>query len=466
MSTKKLLDREKRSSYNVVVLATDQAVDGGRKSSTVDVVIHLEDVQDSTPVFQKQLYSFTIEENANVIVGQVSADLADENFQHTMRYSISKNDRNMFSIDMFRGVIQVRVSLDYEEQSQYELKVRVSVSSGKTDTTTVIVNVTDVNDHPPVLEDFYIFLNVINGTFDPKFKVPATDQDVTSILKYRIISENEYDFIKLNGNTGDLYLQKSIVNSASEIKVEIEVQDGRFITSAFGRIAVSELSNEMVENSIFIILNDTTRDVFLDANILKKFRAALAGSFSCETGRIFIVSIEESHDFKELYHTDPSVPMLQIVVAVRLGTGDMFHSAKTLKDQLYLNQINFTKQLGIEVISFDLWNEYFCSAESCNHFQECSIVSKNTQRGGKTISSRYVTFRGVHVQQELSCSCPNGYRNGPDLLSRCSESYNLCYSRPCGDHGKCSSTDGGYTCICRIGFSGMMYSKYLYFQNG
>lgn len=454
ISTKKLLDREKKAMYKLTVLAMDQAVEGARKSSTADVIIHLEDVQDSTPVFLQELYIFTIEENTNVEVGHVKASLADDNFQHSMRYSISKNDRNLFSIDMLRGVIQVRSSLDYEEQSQYVLKVRVRVQSGLTDTTTVIVNVTDANDNPPVLKDFYIFLNVINGTFDPRFKVPATDSDVSSKLNYKMVSGNKYEFLELDSSTGVLSLQKSIVNSASEIKVKFEVSDGRFTTTAFGRIAVSELTNEMVENSIFIILNDTTREKFLDASILKKFRSALAGSFQCDSGRIFIVSIEESNGYKEL-DTHSNVPMLEVVVAVRVGNDNMFHSAKTLKDQLYLNQNNFTRHLGIEVISFDLGNEYWCSAESCNQFQKCLILSRNTKRGGKTISSKYVTFRGVHVQQDLNCTCPAGYGNGPDKLKKCSESYNLCYRRPCGNHGKCVGTDGGFTCICDPGFTGM-----------
>ena len=44
---------------------------------------------------------------------------------------------------------------------------------------------------------------------------------MTSELTYKIVSENKYKFIKLNPLTGDIYLQKSIVNSASEIKVTV-----------------------------------------------------------------------------------------------------------------------------------------------------------------------------------------------------------------------------------------------------
>lgn len=30
----------------------------------------------------------------------------------------------------------------------------------------------------------------------------------------------------------------------------------------------------------------------------------------------------------------------------------------------------------------------------------------------------------------------------------------LCYSRPCGPHGRCRSREGGYTCLCRDGYTG------------
>ena len=118
------------------------------------------------------------------------------------------------------------------------------------------------------------------------------------------------------------------------------MSDGKFKTTAFGRIAVSELAKEMVENSIFIILNDTTRDQFLDASVLKKFRTALASSLTCDRSRIFIVSIEESRDFETLGvgasmnvgdGGGARIPMLEVVVAVRLDSDNSFYSSKVLK---------------------------------------------------------------------------------------------------------------------------------------
>lgn len=36
----------------------------------------------------------------------------------------------------------------------------------------------------------------------------------------------------------------------------------------------------------------------------------------------------------------------------------------------------------------------------------------------------------------------------------CDTEVNLCYSRPCGEHGTCMRKEGGYTCVCLPGYTG------------
>ena len=453
--TKKELDREKVASYRLVVVATDQGENP--LNTSVNVYVNLEDIQDSKPIFKHKLYNFTIEENSNVQVGQVTATLADETFQDTMMYSISKNVHNLFSIDRRRGVIQVTQALDYEKQRIYVLEVRVSVSSGLTDKTVVHVEVEDVNDHPPVLEDFYIFLNVINGVFDPIFKIPATDVDVTSVMSYSILKGNDHKFVTLAKETGELYLQKSIVNTATEIEITVEVHDGNFRAHAIGRISVSEVSTEMVENSIFIVLNGTSRNTFLRTSVLTKFKRSLARVFRCNSGLIFILSIEDFKHTLSSNENNIATPMLEVAIAVRQELKSNYLPSKRLKDLLYLNQKAFEDTLDMKLISFDFWNEYFCGAESCSDFESCTLTSTDTKNKSNTIKSRYVIFRGINVQPKLLCTCPIGYRNGPDSAVSCTESYSLCYSKPCGNHGTCLSTDIGFTCTCNPGYQGNVF---------
>ena len=48
--------------------------------------------------------------------------------------------------------------------------------------------------------------------------------------------------------------------------------------------------------------------------------------------------------------------------------------------------------------------------------------------------------------------CPQG---APGFTGDyCETEVDLCYSRPCGPHGHCRSREGGYTCLCRDGYTG------------
>jgi len=180
-----------------------------------------------------------------------------------LSYQIIDKTRN-FRIDRKRGVILTQEPLDYEYVKEYTFKVRVtSGSSGATDEAKVIIYVNDVNDHPPKFSDFYIFLNIIDGRFNPIFQVPATDRDVTSKLRYSIISGNDHKFVKFNPSNGELRLKKSILNNNAERVIKFEVKDSDFFARAYGRISVSEVSSEMISKSMFIVLYNTTRDSFI-----------------------------------------------------------------------------------------------------------------------------------------------------------------------------------------------------------
>ena len=37
----------------------------------------------------------------------------------------------------------------------------------------------------------------------------------------------------------------------------------------------------------------------------------------------------------------------------------------------------------------------------------------------------------------------------------CDTEVNLCYSNPCGHGGQCLRKEGGYSCVCKLGFAGI-----------
>jgi len=86
------------------------------------------------------------------------------------------------------------------------------------------------------------------------------------------------------------------------------------------------------------------------------------------------------------------------------------------------------------------------------------VSTLNDTSASSTIKSHYVIFRGISIQSGLHCKCNDGYRNGPDQSKGlCSDVLNMCYKKPCGNNGKCISTDGGgFACQCNSGYQGKL----------
>jgi protocadherin-16/23 len=85
---KKSLDREMRDRYTLTVVATDNGLPPGSAAATVNVFVN--DANDNDPVFTRDVYQFTIEENLEkgALVGVVSATDKDLDANAALRYSL------------------------------------------------------------------------------------------------------------------------------------------------------------------------------------------------------------------------------------------------------------------------------------------------------------------------------------------------------------------------------------------
>ena len=151
ISSVDVLDYESQPQINLTVQATDR-----NNFDIAYIFITLLDVNDNAPVFDRELYSATVFENTpvNLIIVTVTAMDADSSSNGVVTYDIVQgNSDNLFRIDPNNGSIILTSSLDFETATSYNLTV-AAVDMGTpalTGTVVVQVNVTDVNDVPPVL---------------------------------------------------------------------------------------------------------------------------------------------------------------------------------------------------------------------------------------------------------------------------------------------------------------------------
>ncbi|XP_029587747.1 protocadherin alpha-7 isoform X11 [Salmo trutta] len=158
LTLKKPLDREQKSE----ILLTLTAYDGGKpeRSGSVNITVKVIDVNDNVPVFERQVYTVTLDENAPLgtsVLRLRATDLDDgANGQviYTFDNSLKNRAFDYFEIDAVTGEITIKGLVDFEEQSVYEIDVQASDKGQVTLTghCSVVINVKDVNDNAPEMD--------------------------------------------------------------------------------------------------------------------------------------------------------------------------------------------------------------------------------------------------------------------------------------------------------------------------
>uniref|UniRef100_A0A8C7MI34 Protocadherin 2 alpha b 9 n=1 Tax=Oncorhynchus kisutch TaxID=8019 RepID=A0A8C7MI34_ONCKI len=154
----KALDREAKRSHRLLLTA----IDGGKppRSGDMRITVDVLDVNDNTPVFTKEVYSVTLNENAplGTTVIQMNATDLDEGSNGEIMYSFA-NDvggrvRKRFDLDCITGEIIVKGVINFEENNSFEIDIQASDKGTAPLTTdkTIIINVIDVNDNAPEIE--------------------------------------------------------------------------------------------------------------------------------------------------------------------------------------------------------------------------------------------------------------------------------------------------------------------------
>ena len=450
------LDRETIPEYELTVVASDK----GRPSlkSSVKVKITLEDVRDSKPKFEKDPYIVflkeDVKERSDVLkVTAVSQDLVQGG---AITYSIvSGNDPLTFVIQR-DGLIQTKRKLDYETRSEYILKVRATSSPYFVE---AIVNITliDVNDNKPVLENFFMVINVMDDNFpkQPKFKIPAYDPDVSDHLSYRIESVTQGDWVNLNRTTGDLEISPTVLNTGKPVKMVVQVSDGKFSARASGRILVTSVTPKMLNSSLTLDIYDATIKEFFDASYEQLVEGIANIVPGCDDPTQVTLFYIESKIIEAKTPYDDDISKLKIWFSIyktdNNGNRFGFYDPQYVRDLIYINMVQIAKLAKLTLLPFE---DSLCVKESCNfpllESRKSCLSYTDFTDDSKTYSSLKVVFRAVGVQTAYRCLCSKDYR-GKD----CDTPLNLCYSNPCQENGKCVSTEESYSCICNTGRAGV-----------
>ncbi|XP_069696735.1 fat-like cadherin-related tumor suppressor homolog [Periplaneta americana] len=199
-----LLDREVApQGYNLTLRATDKGVPSRQTYKSVPV--HLADLNDNTPVFDREIYEVEVPETApiNTPVIRLKVTDADEGKNAEVHLEIvGGNEGGEFHINPTTGMLYTAEALDAEHKAFYTLTVSAidqgNAGTRKQSSAKVKINVMDTNDNDPLFdptEDIvWIDENEPAGTSVTRVTARDKDSGENAYISYSIVNLNPVPF--------------------------------------------------------------------------------------------------------------------------------------------------------------------------------------------------------------------------------------------------------------------------------
>ncbi|XP_057706843.1 protocadherin alpha-8-like isoform X38 [Corythoichthys intestinalis] len=257
--TKSPLDREKMAKYDISVVAKDAGQPSLSSEKTISVFIS--DVNDNSPQFSYNPYTFYVTEgnNAGASIFSVQAFDRDDNENAVISYHIHRdgkdeNKRSSFlSINSETGQISALKSLDFETVKSFYFQVVASDGGSPPLSSNVTVNVfiLDQNDNTPVI----LYPVSSNGSAEGVEEIPrnmkagdlvtkvrAYDADIgyNGWLLYSFGQVTDHSLFSLDRYTGQIRTLRSLTETdEAEHRLLILVKDnGNISLSATATVTV------------------------------------------------------------------------------------------------------------------------------------------------------------------------------------------------------------------------------------
>uniref|UniRef100_A0A8C1MB16 FAT atypical cadherin 2 n=1 Tax=Cyprinus carpio TaxID=7962 RepID=A0A8C1MB16_CYPCA len=208
---------ETKSTYEMKVKATDRGLPR-HLFSIATITVHVVVLSDYQPLFLSSEYFVQIPESLQIgsEVISVSALTKDDTESEPVHYSIiSGNEDGRFQINPMTGLLSLNSALDFELCREYYLSVEGA--RGKpllSDIATVIINITDVNDNPPVFNRSS-YSSVIAEDISPGdmvLQVRAIDLDgpPNNFIIYSIVSGDPKQQFSIDPHTGHITVRSML----------------------------------------------------------------------------------------------------------------------------------------------------------------------------------------------------------------------------------------------------------------
>ncbi|XP_040903622.1 putative protocadherin beta-18 [Toxotes jaculatrix] len=233
------------------------------------VSLHVQDVNDNSPKFKKNLIEMEIRESAEKgnrfsIEEAHDADIGQNAVQ---RYNLQKNDNFILAVDSNRVELVLENKLDCEKQKEMNLLLTALDGGSPQRSGTVVIHVTvlDANDNAPVFSQA-VYKASLPENSPPDtvvIKVSATDADegVNGDVTYDFghVSDDDVNLFSIDPRSGEIRVTGVIdFEDRSSFETRVEAKDGLGLTS-YAKVIIDV--TDINDNAPVIYLKSLTNPI-------------------------------------------------------------------------------------------------------------------------------------------------------------------------------------------------------------
>ena len=252
-----VFDRETEDYVNFTILAIDNDI--GMMTGTATVNITVLDVNDNPPMFNPLTFTppIVIPENLTIgsIIAYVTATDIDADTNGQIRYQVSSRSsmsgsgsgaNNIEPFDVITengiGILSLVTTLDHEAVSEYTITVEAT-DGIFADTIDIVVNVSNVNDNPPVFTNLPANLTLSEDAEKQEiYQVMAEDADLKDVvIQFSLLTFT--DIFIINPATGAISLSNPLdYEQTQEYILNIQASDSTLTSQGTLRITISNVN--------------------------------------------------------------------------------------------------------------------------------------------------------------------------------------------------------------------------------
>ncbi|KAF4082284.1 hypothetical protein AMELA_G00149770, partial [Ameiurus melas] len=244
LCTEDELDRENAAEYNITVACSDEGVPS--LSSSTFLRLHISDVNDNAPVFERKNYeAYVVENNTpGLSIFTVKASDADSSQNARVSYILEESTVNgvpvssYVSVSADSGVINAVRSFDYEQLKDFHIRVRAQDGGSPPLSSNVTVKITiqDQNDNAPqvlypVQTGGSVVAEIVPRSADVSYlvtKVVAVDVDSgqNAWLSYKLQKATDRALFEVGAQNGEIRTVRKVTDKdAVKQKLTVVVED-------------------------------------------------------------------------------------------------------------------------------------------------------------------------------------------------------------------------------------------------